>query len=239
MNALRYQGASYVIAVQGPQFSFPPTLGLIPPGNFVCVQVTNYDAILARSDLDPTKFHWGNPQSGQYQDFSVISTPLGPVPEPAAWVAVDATFHGNVFRFIGTHFESVDATTRRRQAEDLRTGPVATALGPVVIAMDSNAQAAPAPQDLTYTDFLAAGYRDVWSEIFPSVAGFTCCQAQFVNNFTSQLYQRVDLILTLGDVVAQNIALFGINQSDKTPDGLWASDHAGVAAQILVKGTPQ
>jgi hypothetical protein len=116
---------------------------------------------------------------------------------------------------------------------------VATAAGPVVIAMDSNAQAAPAPQDPTYTDFIAAGYRDVWSEIFSGVTGFTCCQAQFVNNPVSQLYQRIDLILTLGVVVGQNIAPFGTNQTDKTPDGLRPSDHAGVAVQLLVKRTQQ
>ena len=105
--------------------------------------------------------------------------------------------------------------------------------------MDSNAQAAPTPLDPTYTDFIAAGYSDVWSEIFPGVPGLTCCQAQFVDNPISQLYQRIDVILTLGDVIAQNIALFGINQNDKTPDGLWPSDHAGVAAQILVNGMGQ
>jgi exonuclease III len=102
--------------------------------------------------------------------------------------------------------------------------------------MDSNAQAAPPPQDATYTDFLAAGYKDVWSQISRrTTPGFTCCQAQLVNNPVSQLSQRIDLILTSGDVQAQNIALFGADPSDKTPDGLWPSDHAGVGAQLLVK----
>jgi hypothetical protein len=101
--------------------------------------------------------------------------------------------------------------------------------------MDSNAQAFPLPRDPTYMDFLAAGYRDGWAEIFPHKAGFTCCQAQLVNNPVSQLNQRIDLVLTLGRVAAQDIALFGDDSSSRTPGGLWPSDHAGVAAQLEVE----
>ena len=96
-------------------------------------------------------------------------------------------------------------------------------------------QAFPFPQDATYLDFINAGYHDAWSEIFPFEPGLTCCQAQFVNNPLSQLYQRTDLILTLGRVEAQNIALFGADPSTRTPGGLWPSDHAGVAAQLVVE----
>jgi hypothetical protein len=104
----------------------------------------------------------------------------------------------------------------------------------MVIAMDSNAQAAPMPPDATYIDFRAAGYSDVWSRLFPSTLGFTCCQAELDNNPISELYQRIDLILTRGKVNAQNVILFGTKQADKTPDGLWPSDHAGVASQIVI-----
>ena len=107
---------------------------------------------------------------------------------------------------------------------------------PVVLAMDSNAQAFPLPQDPTYVDFSLAGYDDVWTELFPSLPGLTCCQAELDNNPVSQLYQRIDLILTRGPVGTQNIALFGANPASKTADGLWPSDHAGVAAQLVIAG---
>jgi hypothetical protein len=51
----------------------------------------------------------------------------------------------------------------------------------------------------------------------------------------SELYQRIDLILTLGNIEGQNIALFGADPSTRTPDGLWPSDHAGVVAQVTVE----
>jgi hypothetical protein len=99
---------------------------------------------------------------------------------------VDAWFQGQAFRFIGTHLESVVASIRELQGAELRSGPANTAL-PLVIAMDSNAQALPMPKDPAYVDFLTAGYRDAWTEIFPHNPGLTCCQAQLVNNPVSQL----------------------------------------------------
>jgi len=231
-DALAAQGAHYQLAVTAPQYAFPPTPGFTASGP-LCVQVVNYIAILARTDLDPSMFQWSNAQSGQYVATLFFPSPVGTLPLPRAWASVDATSHGRPFRFITTHLESVVPSIRQAQGAELRSGPADTSL-PVVIAMDSNAQAAPLPQDPAYVDFSLAGYADVWSEIFPSAPGLTCCQAELDNNVVSQLYQRIDLILTLGPIGAQNIALFGANQASKTSGGLWPSDHAGVAAQLVI-----
>ena len=142
---------------------------------------------------DTSKFQWSNPQSGQYASVVQFPSPVGTLPLPRAWVYVDASFNGKAFRFIGTHLESVVPSIRQAQGGELRAGPASTSL-PVILAMDSNAQAMPLPRDPTYLDFIAAGYNDAWTEIFPLVPGFTCCQAQFDNNPVSQLYQRIDLI---------------------------------------------
>jgi endonuclease/exonuclease/phosphatase family protein len=239
-DALSAQGAHYTLAVEAQQYAFPPIPGLILPGTFLCVQVVNHIAILARADLDASKFSWANPQSAQYATELFFPTPAGAVPFPRAWASVDATFHGQTFRFITTHLESVDTTKfglpsfRELQGAELRNGPANTSL-PVVVAMDSNAQAAPLPQDPTYIDFNLAGYADAWSEVFPGVPGFTCCQAELDNNPVSQLFQRIDLVLTLGPVEVQNIALFGASPASKTAEGLWPSDHAGVAAQLALE----
>lgn len=234
-NALAGLRAAFTVAYEAIEVQIPPTPGLLVNGQFLCVAMTNHVAILARTDLG-SEFSWSNPQSGQYDAKIFFNSPEGPFPSPRAWVSVDALFHNKNFRFIGTHLESDDPSVRLAQGVELRAGPANTTM-PVIIAMDSNAQAAPPPQDPTYVDFITAGYSDVWSEIFPSRPGFTCCQAQFVNNFTSELSRRIDLILVLGTVGAQNAALFGGDQASKTPDGLWPSDHAGVAAQLIVERT--
>jgi endonuclease/exonuclease/phosphatase family metal-dependent hydrolase len=241
-DALVAQGAHYRIAVRQQQYAFPPIPGAIfPSGPFVCVGFVNEIAILARTDLAPAKFNVSNPQSAQYAAALSFPTPIGTsFPFPRAWASVDASFHGRPFRFITTHLESVDTvpflgfSIREIQAAELRAGPANTGL-PVVIAMDSNSQAAPLPQDPTYIDFTLAGYADAWTEVFPSVPGLTCCQAELDNNPVSQLSQRIDLILTLGPIQAQNIALFGATQASKTATGLWPSDHAGVAAQLVIE----
>ena len=247
LDALAAQGAHYTIAVRQQQFAIPPIPGLILPSSVFCASVVNSVVLLARTDLKPTRFQWSNPQSGTYQATLFFPTPLGTLPLPRAWVSVDATFHGKAFRLIGTHLESADPGLRRLQGVELRAGPGSTPL-PVIVAMDSNAQAEPLPLDPAYVDFIGAGYEDAWverdraavgdhdawTERARSAAGFTCCQAQLLNNVESQLTQRIDLILTKGPIKVQNVALFGADSTSKTSTEIWPSDHAGVAAELEI-----
>ena len=230
---LAAQGGHYGIAVQVTQYAFPPTPGLIPPSNYICVSVNDYNVILARTDLPSWVFQWSNPQTGQYVNEVVLPTPVGPVPLPRSWASVDAAFFGHSFLFIDTHLESFDPGIRELQGGELRAGPANSSL-PVIIAMDSNAQASPLPQDPTYVDFMSAGYNDVWSRLFPKRAGLTCCQDEADNNPVSQLYQRIDLVLTLGKVNPWGAVLIGNNPRSRLPDGLWPSDHAALIAGLVV-----
>ena len=233
LGALVAQGGHYEVAVQVTQNSFPPIPGLIPPANFFCVALNDYNIILTRTDLPSWVFHWSNPQSGQFVHELVFKTPVGSLPYPRAWASVDAQFFGHSFLYINTHLESFDANIRELQGGELRAGPANTSL-PLIIAMDSNAQAFPSPQDPTYLDFISAGYNDVWSRIFPRRAGLTCCQDEADNNPVSQLYQRIDLVLTLGRVTPWEALLIGANPRSRLPDGLWPSDHAALEAGVVV-----
>jgi hypothetical protein len=233
-TALAAQGGHYQVVLNVPEIMLPATPGLILPDTFLCASVTDYNVILARTDINPQSFRLSNAQSGQFVAFVPFTTPFGVVPITRSWASVDVKFHASKFRFIGTHLESFVPPVREAQGAELRVGPANTAL-PVIVAMDSNAQAFPLPQDPTYVDFIASGYNDVWSEIFPSAPGLTCCQNESVNNPVSELYQRIDVILTLGDFEGKKIALFGADPSTRTPDGLWPSDHAGVAASVTIE----
>jgi len=113
--ALAALDGHYQVAMQAVQYNFPQTPGLILPSTFLCVQVVDYNVILARTDLSTARFQWNNPQSGQFVNILSLLTPLGPIPLPRVWVSVDASFNGNAFRFIGTHLESIDATIRELQ----------------------------------------------------------------------------------------------------------------------------
>lgn len=233
LSDLAAQGGHYKVAVQVTQYAFPPTPGLIPPSNYICVSVNDYNVTLARTDLPSWIFQWSNPQSGQYVNEVVLQTPIGPVPLPRSWASVDAKCFGNSFLYINTHLESFDPTVRELQGDELRAGPANTSM-PLIIAMDSNAQAFPLPEDPTYSDFISDGYGDVWSEIFPRLAGLTCCQDEADNNPQSELYQRIDLVLTHGAVIPFEALLIGADPRSRLRDGLWPSDHAAVEAGVIV-----
>jgi len=240
LDALAAEGAHYEVAVQAPELTFPAFPGLIPPSTFFCVAFSNYDVILARTDINKKQFQWNNPQVGQYT--AKLSFPVpggGPgLPVPRAWGSVDVNFLNKPFRFITSHLESGDSpaivAVRKLQGGELRNGPANTLL-PLIIAFDSNAD--PALPDPTYTDFIAAGYNDVALQVARKDPQFTCCQSPTVDNAVSELSQRIDLILTVGNFIAQNIVLYGATTDSKTPGGLWPSDHAGVAGQLQIPGT--
>jgi len=232
---LAAQGGHYEVAVQVIQYAFPPTPGLIPPTDYICASVNDYNVVLTRTDLPSWIFQWSNPQSGQFVNEVVLPTPIGPVPLPRSWASVDAQFFGHSFLYINTHLESFDANIRELQGGELRAGP-ANSILPVIIGMDSNAQAFPLPQDPTYVDFISAGYNDVWSQLFPKLPGLTCCQDEADNNPVSELYQRIDLVLTHGNVTPWGAALIGADAHSRLPDGLWPSDHAALVAGVLVGG---
>jgi hypothetical protein len=234
MDALAAGGGHYQVAAKVPEFVFPPTPGLIPPSNYICAAVNDYNVVLARTDLPAWAFSWTNPQSGQFTNIVTLPSPVGPIPLPRSWASVDAEFFGHPFRFIDTHLETFSSAIREAQGGELRAGPANTSL-PVIVAMDSNAQAFPLPQDATYLDFISAGYSDVWTQVFPSLPGFTCCQNETDNNPVSELSQRIDLILTKGAVSPLGIALLGADSHSRLPDGLWPSDHAAVGAGVIVR----
>ena len=45
LSDLAAQGGHYEVAVQVTQYAFPPTPGLIPPSNYICVSVNDYNVI--------------------------------------------------------------------------------------------------------------------------------------------------------------------------------------------------
>ena len=65
--------------------------------------------------------------------------------------------------------------------------------------------------------------------------GFTYGQNEYVDNAESQLFERIDHVF--GNFAGYEVDKIkvedvGDDPYDKTPSGLWPSDHAGVAAKI-------
>jgi hypothetical protein len=81
---------------------------------------------------------------------------------------------------------------------------------------------------------LAAGFVDAWSLEHPGTDGFTCCQAETLDNDPSALDQRLDLVLFRGGFQVRDVELVGEEDADRTESGLWPSDHAGVVSTLVL-----
>ncbi len=200
-----------------------------PTGVGVDVRLTIQDVLLVRSDAKTANLKLSNIQTGTYAAQLVFNSPVGPITFPRQWIAVDAKLRGQRFRLITTHLESVAAPLRVAQAQELLAGPANSNL-PTVILGDFNSQ--PGDSGDAAATLLAGGFTDVWSAVHPGNAGLTCCQAADLRNDKPLFDQRIDLVLVRGHLEPESAKLVGNRPKDKTPSGVWPSDHAGLVAQV-------
>jgi hypothetical protein len=219
----------------------PMFAGTHPDGYplFDDVRLTDRDVVLARANVATS-----NVTARNFAEF--ISFPIGPslVPFLRGFVALDAEIKGRSYRFVNTHLEVQSFTPYYQsvQAAEL-VAELAAEEKPVVVVGDLNSE----PDDpfpLPYAQFAAAGYVDSWLvKNGKPKPGYTCCQTEALDNEASILDERIDYVLVrnatdfpafpdLGPVRAKVV---GANaKKDKTPSGLWPSDHAGLAVKMIV-----
>ena len=193
------------------------------------VRVTDRVAILVRADLRPADLRWRIPQAANFTTNLTIPTIVGPITLERGWTALDLKIRGKKFRFVNTHLEGSHAGVQVAQATELLTGPGATS-GPTLFIGDFNSRA-DMPGTPTYGILRAAGFDDAWSDAHPGDPGLTCCWENMLLTPVPPFDERIDLILHHGgfrtlaaDIVGENPA------TDRTPFGLFHSDHAGVVA---------
>jgi endonuclease/exonuclease/phosphatase family metal-dependent hydrolase len=171
-----------------------------------------------------------------------LTTPGGTINSERGFLVVDAAVAGQAIRFVNTHLEvpELARAIQALQAAELigRLNAMAQPGLPTVIAGDINS--APTEGDVitpggvipsAYRQFLLAGYADTWNLRPGKSPGLTCCQANDLSNAQSELFKRVDVIFarTPSETHAN---LLGVDQEDRTPSGLWPSDHAGIVALL-------
>jgi endonuclease/exonuclease/phosphatase family metal-dependent hydrolase len=230
LDALKQLGEDYsvVAIVPGLDAEAPSTLGFD-------VRLTTQDAILVRGDGRGKRLRLGNVRVNRFLTNLTVPTPIGPITLPRGWASVDVDAGESAFRFVTTHLDVVPPI-QLAQMNELLTSAASTKL-PVVLAGDFNADAANAsdPSFATYQAAIDAGFADAWLQGHHPDLGFTCCQAPDLLNPASMLSLRIDLVLVRGDLRAARIGLVGDRYEDRTPSGLWLSDHAGVAATLSLE----
>ncbi|HYX89539.1 MAG TPA: endonuclease/exonuclease/phosphatase family protein [Gaiellaceae bacterium] len=154
-----------------------------------------------------------------------MTTPVGPITLPRGWASVDVKIRGKQFRFVTTHLEAFSPRIRNPQATQLLAGPAAIEL-PTVLVGDFNS--GPGFDLGAYAILLAGGFSDAW----PGGARLTCCHHNDLHDLNAPLTNRLDLVLTRGAFRTMSAARVGEEAGDRTPSGLWLSDHAGVVATL-------
>ncbi len=244
--ALELRGLPYEVAgmLQNADFEVP----IITPTGLGLARLIDRDVILARRNVKTT-----NLTADHYS--TILPVPIGDPPVATidslrGYTAVDAELRGTTYRFVNTHLEvrgsflnPLVPFIQAAQAQEL-IGVLASETRPLILVGDFNSS----PDDPVmpplfppYAQFLAAGYVDAWNER-PGLpeSGYTCCQAEALTNPVSILDERIDLILLRNDLGTLPVSLVGAvevftvgdDPADRTPAGLWISDHAGVEAQL-------
>ena len=235
LDALAARGLHYapVAIVTEFEAEAPSALG-------INIRFTDRDVVLARTDLNPSELRLSNIQAQHFTTNLMFITPiLGPLTIPRGWISVDGKIRGKSFRFVTTHLESFHPGIQAVQASELVQGPCNTPL-PVIIAGDLNTYSLsgnPA-QNAGYQIILSSGFSDLWTLFHEGEPGNTWPLHLGDSSTSTTPTQRIDLVLFRGDVGPEEIELIGNRPSDRTPDGLWPSDHAGVVASFNLKGEP-
>ena len=177
------------------------------------------------------------------------------------FVGVDATVNGEDYRFVNTHLEvqypaplqdapliqAVQATeliavqslfppppeTKLMIVGDINSNPLApkfeTSFGWMVYP--------PYKQLEMGVDFLGyeltMPYPDIWPLRPGKSPGLTCCQAADLSNMGSNHYERIDVIFTLPQPARVKANVLDNKPEDKTPSGLWPSDHSSMVGRLF------
>ncbi len=177
------------------------------------------------------------------------------------FVGVDAIVDGQSYRFVNTHLEvqtpSPDPFSPLIQAfQASQLGATLSLLAPpppgaellVVGDINSSTEDPPflSPFGLAYPPYLQLAngtdlfgnqlsfpYTDIWTLRPGKPAGFTCCEAADLSNAESMHDERIDVIFSLIPPVRVKANVLNNNQEDKTPSGLWPSDHATVVGRLF------
>lgn len=245
LDELAERGLEYTTVAVVDNFSaeIPGFTNPADPTSLWDIRLTDRDVILARSDLVAADLKISSSQADNFD--TTLFFPLPPqlgggIELTRGWTSVDVKIRGAEFRVINTHLENVfpgvGSAIQAAQAQEILAGPANTEL-PTILLGDFNSRAD--QNGDVYQLVTASGFSDVWTQTHPGEVGFTCCHDADLRNETVDFQEgRIDWILYRGDFHPLEMDLFNEELSDRTPSGLWVSDHAGLVASLVVHPLP-
>ncbi len=199
-------------------------------------RLTMRDVILARKG---SRVRLGRTRKGHFETRYEPNVGGVTIPVDRGWASVEArvrnrhTGRMSRFRFVDTHLEAFgDPAIREAQAEELIAGPLDTGRQ-VVLVGDLNSGIARHNEPEQPGDDLA----------FRALAGFgmkdngavqSCCYDDLFDP-GAVFDHTVDHVLTKPGLKTRRAFVTGDDQGERTPSGLWPSDHGGVVSRLRLR----
>jgi hypothetical protein len=252
LTEIAARGLPYSVVAMQPTTSIALPIG---PPNAVfeapAIAVQDRVVMLRRDDVVPTAT-----DQGVY----IARLPLGPADIIRGWVSMTVDMDGTPYHFVATQLEqqgSADPSSgvpyfirqvHNGQAQQLQAMLLGND-GVTVLMGDLNSDAEAEPTAPSYTDtygnLVDAGFVDVWARAPHSQqnVGYTCCVVDGDNPRTPD--ERIDFFLVRSATPPQDnglhrgffrMEIVGVDDADRTPSGLWPSDHGGISASIVAPG---
>jgi hypothetical protein len=202
--------------------------------------LVDFDVVLAKRGVEILDWDAARYNAVVVEEVEIPGIPF-PIPIPIwrGWASVDARVEGLTLRFVATHLEPGEDHPDIQEAQGNELIAILDGEELPHIAVGDFNSAADGSTTPTFGNFIGAGFEDAWGK---RGEGHTCCQEGDLLNHQAILDRRFDLILMRGDFGleepgvrgAVHATIFGNKVGDKTASGLWPSDHAGVAANIML-----
>jgi endonuclease/exonuclease/phosphatase family metal-dependent hydrolase len=197
-------------------------------------RLTMRDVILARRG---SSVRTGATNGAHYTNMFVpLIGGVLPIPVERGWASTEVTVGGSstAFRFVNTHLEAFgDDTIREAQAKELFApgGPLDTNKQAILVGdLNSGTEAR---HNIHGTDQLA----------FQALLGFgmtdngaihSCCYSDLFDP-TQVFDHTVDHVLTKPGLTTMDAFVTGNDPAERTPSGLWPSDHGGVVSTLELR----
>ncbi|WP_255197037.1 endonuclease/exonuclease/phosphatase family protein [Halorarius litoreus] len=223
---LRTLGAPYRVAVTVENAGV--TLPATPPeGESFTVGLVDHDALLVREDVPvaaTAAANYGVNARATVGDRTLTAT--------RGYCLAEVELGGVETTAVSTHLASSSGTIRRVQTAELLSALDSRA-DPVLLLGDFNS--GPGAGESSAYASLAREFTDAW--VVAEADGPTCCQLPTLHNVNSRLRRRIDAVFVRGSVEPLAVRRTGETPAARVDVGdrtLWASDHAGVIADLRV-----
>jgi endonuclease/exonuclease/phosphatase family metal-dependent hydrolase len=193
-------------------------------------RLTMRDVILVRR---ASKVKLGKKRRGHYTTRFEPTVGGFPLPVDRGWASVEAKLRGKRFRFVDTHLEAFgDPTIREAQAVELTKGPLKTKRQVILVGdLNSGTTRHNEPEQpgdqLAFEALADFGMRD-------NGAVQSCCYSSLFDP-NAVFDHTVDHVLSKPGLKKVRAFVTGNKRGQRTPSGLWPSDHGGVVSTVRLR----